>query len=135
MAIKIPIISEFDSKGLDKAVKEFQSLEGVGAKAGFAIKKAALPAAAAVGALGYALAGATKAAMEDEAAQVELARTLNISASATDAQIAATETMISKMSLASGIADDDLRPALANLARGTKDIDKAQQGLSLAMDI
>jgi hypothetical protein len=135
MAIKIPIISEFDSKGLDKAVKEFQSLEGVGAKAGFAIKKAALPAAAAVGALGYALAGATKSAMEDEAAQVELARTLNISASATDAQIAATETMISKMSLASGIADDDLRPALANLARGTKDIGKAQEGLSLAMDI
>jgi hypothetical protein len=135
MAIKIPIISEFDSKGLDKAVKEFQSLEGVGAKAGFAIKKAALPAAAAVGALGYALAGATKAAMEDEAAQVELARTLNISASATDAQIAATENMISKFSLASGIADDDLRPALANLVRGTKDIAKAQEGLSLAMDI
>jgi hypothetical protein len=135
MAIKIPIISEFDSKGLDKAVKEFQSLEGVGAKAGFAIKKAALPAAAAVGALGYALVGATKAAMEDEAAQVELARTLNISASATDAQISATEKMISKFSLASGIADDDLRPALANLVRGTKDIEKAQEGLSLAMDI
>jgi hypothetical protein len=135
MAIKIPIISEFDSKGLDKAVKEFQSLEGVGAKAGFAIKKAALPAAAAVGALGYALVGATKAAMEDEAAQVELARTLNISASATDAQIAATENMISKMSLASGIADDDLRPALASLVRGTKDIGRAQEGLSLAMDI
>ena len=71
MAIKIPIISEFDSKGLDKAVKEFQSLEGAGAKAGYAVKKAALPAAAAVGALGYALAGATKAAMEDQAAQVE----------------------------------------------------------------
>jgi hypothetical protein len=135
MAIKIPIISEFDSKGLDKAVKEFQSLEGAGAKAGYAVKKAALPAAAAVGALGYALAGATKAAMEDQAAQVELARTLNISASATDAQIAATENMISKMSLASGIADDDLRPALANLVRGTKDIGKAQEGLSLAMDI
>ena len=135
MAIKIPIISEFDSKGLDKALKEFQSLEGAGAKAGFAIKKAALPAAAAIGGLAVALGSATKAAMEDEAAQVELARTLNISASATDAQIAATETMISKMSLASGIADDDLRPALANLARGTKDIGKAQEGLSLAMDI
>ena len=135
MAIKIPIISEFDSKGLDKALKEFQSLEGAGAKAGFAIKKAALPAAAAIGGLAVALGSATKAAMEDEAAQVELARTLNISASATDAQIASTEKMISKMSLASGIADDDLRPALANLARGTKDIEKAQEGLSLAMDI
>jgi hypothetical protein len=135
MAIKIPIISEFDSKGLDKALKEFQSLEGAGAKAGFAIKKAALPAAAAIGGLAVALGSATKAAMEDEAAQVELARTLNISASATDAQVAATENMISKMSLASGIADDDLRPALANLVRGTKDIGKAQEGLSLAMDI
>lgn len=135
MAIKIPIISEFDSKGLDKALKEFQSLEGAGAKAGFAIKKAALPAAAAIGGLAVALGSATKAAMEDEAAQVELARTLNISASATDAQVAATENMISKMSLASGIADDDLRPALASLARGTKDIGKAQEGLALAMDI
>lgn len=135
MAIKIPIISEFDSKGLDKAVKEFQSLEGVGAKAGYAIKKAALPAAAAIGGIGVALGAATKAAMEDQAAQVELARTLSISASATDAQVAATENMISKMSLASGIADDDLRPALASLVRGTKDIGKAQEGLSLAMDI
>ncbi|HSG62515.1 MAG TPA: hypothetical protein VLA24_13895, partial [Pseudomonadales bacterium] len=52
-----------------------------------------------------------------------------------DAQVAATENMISKMSLASGIADDDLRPALASLVRGTKDIGKAQEGLSLAMDI
>ena len=135
MAIKIPIISEFNSKGLDKAIKEFQSLEGAGAKAGFVIKKAALPAAAAIGGLAVALGSATKAAMEDQAAQVELARTLNISASATDAQVAATENMISKMSLASGIADDDLRPALASLVRGTKDIGKAQEGLALAMDI
>ena len=135
MAIKIPIISEFNSKGLDKAIKEFQSLEGAGAKAGFVIKKAALPAAAAIGGLAVALGSATKAAMEDQAAQVELARTLNISASATDAQIAATENMISKMSLASGVADDDLRPALASLVRGTKDIGKAQEGLALAMDI
>jgi len=135
MAIKIPIISEFDSKGLDRAKKEFQSLEGVGAKTGYAIKKAAVPAAAAIGALGFALGKATQAAIEDQAAQVELARTLSISASATKSQVAATETMISKMSMASGIADDELRPALASLVRGTKDISKAQQGLALAMDI
>jgi hypothetical protein len=73
--------------------------------------------------------------MEDQAAQAELARTLSISASATDAQIAANEELISKMSLASGIADDALRPALASLARGTKDLGQAQEGLSLAMDI
>jgi len=135
MAIKIPIISEFDSKGLDKAVNEFKSLEGVGKKTGYAIKKAAVPAAAAIGALGFALGKATQAAIDDQAAQVELARTLSISASATDAQVAATETMISKMAMASGIADDELRPALASLVRGTKDISKAQEGLALAMDI
>ena len=135
MAISVPIVSEWNPQGLDRAVADFQKLEGAGAKANFVIKKAALPAAAAVGALGVALVGATKAAMEDQAAQAELARTLSISASATDAQIAANEELISKMSLASGIADDALRPALASLARGTKDLGQAQEGLSLAMDI
>ncbi len=43
MAIYIPIVSEFKSDGIDKAKKEFKSLEGVGAKAGYAIKKAAVP--------------------------------------------------------------------------------------------
>jgi hypothetical protein len=135
MAISVPIVSEWNPKGIERAVADFQKLEGAGAKANFAIKKAALPAAAAVGALGVALVGATKAAMEDQAAQAELARTLSISASATDAQIAANEELISKMSLTSGIADDALRPALASLARGTKDLGQAQEGLSLAMDI
>ena len=135
MAISVPIVSEWNPQGLDRAVADFKKLEGAGAKANFVIKKAALPAAAAVGALGVALTGATKAAMEDQAAQAELARTLSISASATDAQIAANEELISKMSLASGIADDALRPALASLARGTKDLGQAQEGLSLAMDI
>jgi hypothetical protein len=135
MAISVPIVSEWNPQGLDRAVADFKKLEGAGAKANFVIKKAALPAAAAVGALGVALTGATKAAMEDQAAQAELARTLSISASATDAQIAANEQLISKMSLASGIADDALRPALASLARGTKDLGTAQDALSLAMDI
>lgn len=135
MAISVPIVSEWNPQGLDRAVADFKKLEGAGAKANFVIKKAALPAAAAVGALGVALSGATKAAIEDQAAQAELARTLSISASATDAQIAANEELISKMSLASGIADDALRPALASLARGTKDLGTAQDALSLAMDI
>ena len=66
-SINIPIISEFDAKGTSKAVKEFQSLEGASAKASFAMKKAALPAAAAIAGIGIALVGATKAAMEDQA--------------------------------------------------------------------
>jgi len=51
MAITVGILSEFKPQGVDKAIKEFQQLEGAGAKAGFAIRKAALPAAAALGAV------------------------------------------------------------------------------------
>jgi F0F1-type ATP synthase membrane subunit c/vacuolar-type H+-ATPase subunit K len=76
MAVYIPIVSEFNSKGIDKAIKEFNSLESVGAKANFALKKAALPAAAAVAGLAVALGDATKAAIEDAASQAELSRQL-----------------------------------------------------------
>jgi hypothetical protein len=51
MALSIPIISEFNSKGIDKAKQEFKQLETVGQKAQFAIRKAAIPAALAIGAL------------------------------------------------------------------------------------
>lgn len=135
MSVVLPIISEFDSKGIDRAIKDFQSLEGVGAKSAFALKKAALPAAAAVGALGVALFDATKGAMEDAAAQDQLALALENTAGASKDQIKQTEDFISKMSLASGIADDQLRPAMANLARGTKDVAAAQDLMGLALDI
>jgi hypothetical protein len=135
MAISVPIVSEWNPQGLDRAVADFKKLEGAGAKANYVLKKAALPAAAAVGAVGAALFGATKAAMEDEAAQTQLALSLQNVTGATTAQIASVEDMISKMSLASGVADDELRPAFAALVRGTKDIATAQESFGLAMDI
>lgn len=54
MAIQIPIISEFQDKGIKRAIAEFKQLEGAGKKTGFIVKKAMLPATAAVGALGVA---------------------------------------------------------------------------------
>jgi hypothetical protein len=51
MAIKIPIISEFNAKGVERAVKEFQTLTSSADKTAFALKKMALPAAAALGAI------------------------------------------------------------------------------------
>jgi len=135
MGVILPIISEFDAKGTQRAIKEFQKMEGASAKASFAMKKAALPAAAAIAGIGFALVGATKAAMEDEAEQVQLALALQNVTGATDAQVKSTEDMISKMSLASGVADSELRPAFAALVRGTKDITTANQALALAQDI
>jgi hypothetical protein len=133
--LSIPIISEFDGKGIDKAIKEFKQLETVGEKAQFAIKKAAVPAAAALGAVTAALTLAVKAAAEDEAQQAQLALTLNNVTGATTKQVKATEDMISAMSRATGTADSELRPALAVLVTGTKDISTATKALSLAQDI
>ena len=135
MAINIPIISEFDGTGVKKAVKQFQQLETVGEKAQFAIKKAAIPAAAAIGGLAIALGDATQAAMEDQAEQANLALILKNTTGASEAQVAAIEDQISAMSRASGIADTDYRTALEALTLGTKDTKKAMEDMNLVMDI
>jgi disulfide bond formation protein DsbB len=135
MAIYIPIVSEFKSTGIDKAKKEFQSLEGAGAKTGFVLKKAFLPASAAVGALAAGLFDAAKGAIEDEAASKELARSLRQTAGATDAVIASTEDWISEQGRLLGITDSDLRPALSKLTRATGDVEESQRLANKAMDI
>ena len=66
MALSIPIISEFDGKGIDRAIKEFKQLETAGEKAQFAIKKAAIPAAAALAGLAAAAGPAISAASDLE---------------------------------------------------------------------
>ena len=135
MALSIPIVSEFDGKGIDKAIKEFKQLETVGEKAQFAIKKAAVPAAAAITAVAGALGLAAKAAAEDEQQQAILANTMQNVVGATDATVAATEDMISAMSRATGTADSELRPAFSALLVGTKNVGEATDALSLAQDI
>ena len=135
MAINIPIISEFDGTGVKKAVKQFQQLETVGEKAQFAIKKAAVPAAAALAGLAAALGSATKAAMEDQQEQAALALTLQNVTGAGKAQTAQIEDQISAMSRASGIADTEYRKSLEALVRGTKDVDLAMKDMNLVMDI
>jgi hypothetical protein len=135
VAIYIPIVTELKSDGIDKAKKEFKSLEGVGAKAQYAIKKAAVPAAAALGGLAVILGDATKGAIEDAAAQEKLAGQLQRTTKATDAQISANEDWISTQGSLRAFSDSELRPALAKLATVTGDIEKSQKGAIMAMDI
>lgn len=78
---------------------------------------------------------AVKAAAEDAKGQVILAQTLKNSSKATKEQIAATEEMILKLSLATGVADDNLRPAFARLNTSFKDINKSTKFLNVALDI
>jgi len=135
MAINIPIISEFDGKGIKKAIAQFKQLETTSEKAQFAIKKAAIPAAAALGGLAVALGDATKAAMEDQQEQAKLALTLQNVTGISGKQTQAVEDQIAAMSRASGIADTEYRTALEGLVRGTKDVGIAIRDMNLVMDI
>jgi len=132
--LSIPIISEFNGKGIDRAVAEFKNLKTVGEKAQFAIKKAAVPAAAAITGIAIALGDATKAAMDDQKEQEALELILKNVTGATDDQVAAIEDQISKMSAASGIADTDYRVALETLTIASGDATQAMGDMNLVMD-
>jgi hypothetical protein len=136
--LKLSILADVDDlkKKLgeaDKAVETNASkISEFGKKAAAAF---AVAAAAAV-AYGTKLAvDGVKAAIEDEQAQLRLASALKTATGATDAQIKATEDMILQTSLATGVADDQLRPAFQRLAVSTKDTVEAQKLLNLALDI
>ena len=94
------------TKNLDKGTNE---VEGFGGKLSDFGKKAGLAFAAAAAAAGaYAIkigVDGVKAAIEDEQAQVKLAKALENSTGATQDQIKAVEANILKMSLSSCVAD------------------------------
>ena len=136
--LKLSILADVDDlkKKLgeaDKAVENNSSkISEFGKKAAAAF---AVAAAAAV-AYGTKLAiDGVKAAIEDEQAQLRLANALKEATGATDAQIKATEEMILQTSLATGVADDELRPAMQRLAVSTKSTEEAQKLLALALDV
>jgi len=136
--LKLTILGDVDNlkKSLQAANSDVEDsssrLGDFSKKAGLAF--AAAGAAAAVYA-GKLLVDGVKSAIEDEAAQAKLAATLRNVASATDSQIAATESYILKTSLATGLTDNELRPSLERLARSTGDLQKAQELQTLALDI
>ena len=121
MAIKVPIISTFDPKGFNKASSTLDKFGKVA--------NAVLVGFAGVATL------AAKAAVEDAAAATTLAVTLRNVAGASESAVAATEDYISELTLATGVADDQLRPALDRLVRATGDVAEAQDLLGLALDI
>jgi len=135
MAVVIPIVSEFDGKGISRAVKEFQQLEGAGEKAQFALKKAAVPAAAALAGVAVAVTDMTKAAIEDAKSQEMLALALEKNALQGRAATAAAEAYIEKTMMSAAVADDVLRPALAQLVQTTGSLEYSQTLLNTALDV
>jgi hypothetical protein len=136
--LKLSILGDVDNlnKSLKTATKDVETFGDKMGKAGKMVGAAFVAAGAAAGAYAIKIGiEGVKAAIADEKAQTQLALALENATGATKAQIAATEQSILQMSLATGVADDDLRPALARLARSTMDTEKAQELLSTALDI
>lgn len=136
--LKLSILADVDDlkKKLGQGEAEVSSF---GDKLGeFGKKAAAAFAVAAAAAAAYAgklLVEGVKSAIEDEKAQAKLATTLQNVTGATDDQIASVEKQINALSLANGIADDELRPSFERLVRATENVTKAQNLQKLALDI
>lgn len=118
-----------------QAIEKVQTIGGGLGAAFDVVKKGAFIALGALTAVGGAALGAVAAAAADEASQKSLEAQLIRSAGATNAQVQATEAFIESAMLATGVADDELRPAFGNLARATGDLEKSQRLFTLALDI
>jgi len=128
-----------DVAGATKGIKSVGGeLGALGKKLGLSLpsfKQVAIASAAATGAIAAGLFKASQAAAEDQKSQALLADQLVKTTGATTAQIRQVEEYVDVTQRATGIADDQLRPAIATLTRATGDSTKAQELLGLALDI
>lgn len=139
LVLNVEILGEFKklTAATQGASKQLSGLQGTAQKISSSIGKAF--ATIGVG-LGFAvitreLKEATKAAVEDAKSQGLLAKALQNTTGANQQQIASVENAITKMSLQAAVADDQLRPAFAQLARATGDVQKSTELMELALDV
>ena len=115
--------------------KSVDEAEGMLGKFGSTITKFGAVAAAGMGAVAAGIGFAAKAAAEDQQSFAQLETALRNVTGATHDQIKAVDEQIAAMSLATGVADDQLRPAFAALTRGTRDIEESTRQMGLVLDI
>jgi hypothetical protein len=125
MSVIIKLLSKFDDSGLKKAKSGFggltKTLGAIGI--GFGLKQ-----------MTDGLLDAAKAASIDAKSMQLLNNQLVRNANATKAQVTQNNKFIDSLALQVGIADDQLRPAQARLARATGSTAKSQELLKLALD-
>ena len=135
-AIIARIITQYSAKGSKAAQKDIKNLskqfDAFAKKSAKAFAVAAAASAAFAAKIGT---DAVRAAMEDQKSQALLASTLRNTVGATDAAIASTEQYITALQKEVSVADDELRPALATLARATGDVASAQALLGTALNV
>jgi len=135
----IKVVALADVARLTSGMKKgSESVKGFQQSANSSMKKFAVGASVAIGAVGLvaaALTKLTKTAIDDAKSQATLAKSMQNTVGATAGQIAASEKFIKTLQTKTSIVDDQLRPAYATLVRSTKDVTQAQSLLTLAADI
>lgn len=137
--LEVQILGEFKNltKATKGATKNLQSLQ----KSTQSISRGINAALATIGvgisfqAISRGIKDLTLAAVEDVKAQTLLAQQLRNTVGASDELIKSVEEQIGQVQSATGVVDDELRPAYANLIRVTRDTSKAFRLLNLATDI
>lgn len=136
--LKLNLLADVDQfgRGLSQAGNDTDTLQTKIRQNSAKMAKAFLAVAAAVGIMAVKIGvDSIKAAADDELSQVKLRDAILKTKGATDDTVTSTEKWIEKMQFTKGFADSELRPALADLARYTGDVDVAQRLLNDAMDI
>lgn len=136
MAVVVPILSTFDNRGVRNAMREIGRAEGAFGKmskatqlAGYAMAGAGVAAGAFAIKVGV---DAVKAAVEEEAAVAKLNTTLtNLGFGKASAEV---EKWIDDTQFATGVADDELRPAMDRLLRAGLGVADVQNAVNLALN-
>lgn len=153
MAIVVPVITNYNAKGINKAIADFKKLDGAAAKTGFALRavdqsvmgmvtglaKAGAAVGAVAGIIGFKLASAAMESQKVMRATEQIIRTTGGAANLTATQIGV---MSEKLSEQIGV-DDEVIQQSANLLLTFKQIqnqagannDIFTQSLTLAQDL
>ena len=140
---RVHIYGDWDGTGVKRAQQDLGVFQRQAAGFSGAFTKSMMGAGAALGgafAIGAVvgntvdfLKDAAGAAIEDEKSVVALEKALqNLGLAHKSAGV---EDFIGKLTMATGVADDELRPAYQKLVTATGDVTKSQKLLQLAMDI
>ena len=139
LVLNVEILGEFKklTAATQGASKQLSGLSATATKisAGMGRAFAGIAAGLSFVAITRELKEAAKAAVEDAKSQGLLAKALQNTTGANTKQIASVEKSISKLSMQAAVADDQLRPAFAQLARATGDVEKSTQLMGLALDV
>lgn len=139
LVLNVEILGEFKklTAATQGASKQLSGLQGTAAKISSGIGKAfgAIGVGLSFAFIARELEQAAKAAVQDAKSQGLLATALKNTTGANNSQIASVEKAIGKMSIQAAVADDQLRPAFAQLARATGDVEKSTKLMGLALDV